>query len=238
MSPHLQTLLPLHLNMSSSFPPSWLTSPSCSTLDIDSSSPTAFLTVQWLRFLLLSPCPQRLILSAIDFIFLLTLSAFAAVKLYSRFSSPHSSSSSTTKPLLHEKHFEHKVTFLFKLTFLVTTLLLAAYTVLGVLAFTQTSLSSWTVIEALFRLFQAVANMVVVILLVHENKFKASEHPFSLRMYWIGNMVVSCFFAISGRKTWLYKNCELYKKMVSFERIITLFRYCSFCNCGWSEVGA
>ncbi|ESW10908.1 hypothetical protein PHAVU_009G248400 [Phaseolus vulgaris] len=198
MSPHLQTLLPLHLNMSSSFPPSWLTSPSCSTLDIDSSSPTAFLTVQWLRFLLLSPCPQRLILSAIDFIFLLTLSAFAAVKLYSRFSSPHSSSSSTTKPLLHEKHFEHKVTFLFKLTFLVTTLLLAAYTVLGVLAFTQTSLSSWTVIEALFRLFQAVANMVVVILLVHENKFKASEHPFSLRMYWIGNMVVSCFFAISG----------------------------------------
>jgi len=201
MSPHFQTLLPLHLNlnMSSSFPPSWLTSPSCSTLDIDSSSPTAFLTVQWLRFLLLSPCPQRVILSGVDSIFLLIVFAFSAVKLYSRFTSPRTSSSSVTKPLLQEEKRSHyKVTFWFKLTFLVTTLLVAAYAVLGVLAYTQTSLSSWTVIEALFRLFQAAANIVVVILLVHENKFKALEHPLSLRMYWIANMVVSCFFAVSA----------------------------------------
>ncbi|CAJ1963398.1 unnamed protein product [Sphenostylis stenocarpa] len=184
--------------MSSSFPPSWLTSPSCSTLDIDSSSPTAFFVVQWLRFLVLSPCPQRLVLSAVDLIFLLTLFAFAAVKLYFRFTSSDTSSSSVTKPLLQEKDSHYKVTFWFKLPFLVTTLLAAAYTVLGVLAFTQTSLSSWKVIEALFRLFQAVANVAVGILLFHENKFKASKHPFSLRLYWIANMVVSCFFAISA----------------------------------------
>ncbi|BAT80266.1 hypothetical protein VIGAN_02326400 [Vigna angularis var. angularis] len=197
MSPQFHMLLPLHFNMSSSSPPSWVTSPSCSTLDIDSSSPTAFLTVQWLRFLLLSPCPQRIILSAVDFIFLLIVLAFSAVKLYYRFTSRHTSSSSVTKPLLQEKRSHYRVTFWFKLTFLVTTLLVAAYAVLGVLAF-QTSLSSWIVIEALFRLFQAVANIVVVILLVHENKFKASEHPLSLRTYWIANMVVSCLFAISA----------------------------------------
>ena len=153
--------------MSSSFSPSWLTSPSCSALDIDSSSPTALLIVQWLRFILLSPCPQRVLLSAVDSIFLLSLLAFAAVKLYSRFTSNTTSNNTITKPLLQEKDSDYKVTFWFKLPLLVTTLLAIAYTVLSILAFTQTSLSSWKLIEALFRLFQAASNIVVAILMAH-----------------------------------------------------------------------
>ncbi|KAL2341766.1 hypothetical protein Fmac_009706 [Flemingia macrophylla] len=176
--------------------PSWLASPSCSPLDIDSSSPSAQLLLHWLRFIFLSPCPQRLLLSAVDLVFLLFLLAFAAHKLYSRFTS--NSNSTITKPLLQDKDSDYKVTFWFKLPFLVTTLLATAYTVLAILAFTQTSLGSWKLIEALFRVFQAIANIVVVILLVHEKKFKAVKHPLSLRIYWIANLVVSCLFATSA----------------------------------------
>ncbi|XP_027351866.1 ABC transporter C family member 14-like [Abrus precatorius] len=187
----------LNLNMSSSL--SWLTSPSCSPLAIDSSSSSSSqLLAQWLRFIFLSPCPQRLILSAIDFIFLVFLLAFAAQKLYSRFTSNVNSTSTVTKPLLQEKDSDYKVTLWFKLSFLVTTLLAVAYTVLGILALTQSNLASWKLIEAQFRFFQAVAYIVIVILLVHEKKFKASKHPLSLRIYWTANLAIACLFAASA----------------------------------------
>ena len=184
--------------MSSYSSSSWLTSPSCSPLAVDSSSPTAQLVVQWLRFIFLSPCPQRLLLSAMDLIFLITLLAFAAQRVYSRFSSNANFSSSITKPLLQDKDSDYKVTLWFKLPFLVTVLLAAAYTVLSILAFTESNLASWIQIEALFRLAQAITNIVIVILMVHEKKFKASKHPLSLRIYWIANLVVACLFAASA----------------------------------------
>src|SRR4051812_25171 len=115
------------------FSSSWLTSPSCTLWPIDSSSSTPNLILQWLTFLFLSPCPQRLLLSALDFLFLLFLLAFAAHKLYSRFNSASNSTSSITKPLLQEKDSDYRVTFLFKLPLLVTILLAITYTVLGVL---------------------------------------------------------------------------------------------------------
>ncbi|KAL5097990.1 hypothetical protein RYX36_002317 [Vicia faba] len=183
------------LTMSSS---SWLTSPSCILFPIDSSSSTPNLVLQWLTFLFLSPCPQRLALSALDFLFLLSLLAFAAHKLYSRFNSTSNSTSSITKPLLQEKDSDYRITFWFKLPLLVTILLAIAYTVLGVLAFTQTNFASWKLIEALFRLFQAITNIVIVILMIHEKKFKSSKHPLSLRIYWIVNFVIATLFAISA----------------------------------------
>lgn len=181
--------------------PSWLTSPSCTLLAIDSSSSssTPQLIVQWLRFIFLSPCPQRVLLSTLDLLFLLSLLAFVAHRFYSRFTSNTNSNSSITKPLLQEKDSDYRVTLWFILPLLVTALLAIAYTVLGILAFTQTNLaSSWRQIEALFRLSQAIANIVVVALMVHEKKFKASKHPLSLRIYWIANFVLACFFAASA----------------------------------------
>ncbi|KAI5446385.1 Multidrug resistance-associated protein 4 [Lathyrus oleraceus] len=177
---------------------SWLTSPSCTLLPIDSSSSTPNLVLQWLTFLFLSPCPQRLLLSALDSLFLLFLLAFAAHKLYSRFNSTTNSTSSITKSLLQEKDSDYRITFWFKLPLLVTILLAIAYTVLGVLAFTQTNFASWRLIEALFRLFQAIVNIVIVILMIHEKKFKFSKHPLSLRIYWIANFVIATLFAVSA----------------------------------------
>ncbi|RYR13167.1 hypothetical protein Ahy_B04g070294 isoform L [Arachis hypogaea] len=177
---------------------SWLTSSSCSPLSVDSSSPTSQLVAQWLRFIFLSPCPQRLLLSAIDLIFLITLLAFAAQKIYSRFSSNANSGSTITKPLLQDKDSDYKVTLWFKLPLLVTSLLALTYTVLSILAFTQSNLASWRQIEALFRLAQAITNIVIVILMVHEKKFKAPKHPLSLRFYWIANFVAAFLFATSA----------------------------------------
>ncbi|CAK8531696.1 unnamed protein product [Lathyrus sativus] len=178
---------------------SWLASPSCTLWPIDSSSSTPNLMLQWLTFLFLSPCPQRLVLSALDFFFLLSLLAFAAHKLYSRFNSTTNSNSSITKPLLPEKDSDYRITFWFKLPFLVTILLAITYTVLGVLAFTQTdNITSWKQIEALFRLFQAIVNIVIVILMIHEKKFKSSKHPLSLRIYWVANFVIATLFAASA----------------------------------------
>ncbi|WJX23543.1 ABC transporter C member 14 [Trifolium repens] len=183
--------------MSSSFSSSWLISPSCTLIDSSSSS-TPNIILQWLTFLFLSPCPQRVLISALDSLFLLSLLAFAAHKLYSRFNSRTNSTSSITKPLLQEKDSDYRITFWFKLSLLVTILLAVAYAVLGILAFTQTKVSSWKQIEALFRLFQAIVNIVIVILLVHEKKFKSSKHPLSLRIYWIGNFVIATLFSVSA----------------------------------------
>ncbi|KAL5097983.1 hypothetical protein RYX36_002310 [Vicia faba] len=174
---------------------SWLTSPSCTLFPIDSSSSTPNLILQWLTFLFLSPCPQRLVLSALDFLFLLSLLALAAHKLYST----SNSTSSITKPLLQEKDSDYRITFWFKLPLLVTTLLAITYTVLGVLAFTQTNnVTSWKQIEALFRLFQAIVNILILILMIHEKKFKSFKHPLSLRIYWVANFVIATLFAASA----------------------------------------
>ncbi|GAU33770.1 hypothetical protein TSUD_393320 [Trifolium subterraneum] len=180
----------------SSFSSSWLTSPSCNLIDSSSSTPN--LILQWLTFLFLSPCPQRVLISALDSLVLLSLLAFAAYKLYSRLNSRGNSSSSITKPLLQEKDSDYRITFWFKLPLLVTILLALTYTVLGILAFTQTKVASWKQIESLFRLFQAIVNIVIVILLVHEKKFKASKHPLAVRIYWIGNFVIATLFAVSA----------------------------------------
>ncbi|KEH37256.1 hypothetical protein MTR_2g436670 [Medicago truncatula] len=77
---------------------SWLTSPSCTLLPIHSSN----LILQWLRFIFRSPCPQRLLLSSLDSLFLLSLLAFAAHKLYSKLNSISNSTSSITKPFFRK----------------------------------------------------------------------------------------------------------------------------------------
>ncbi|XP_020113775.1 ABC transporter C family member 14-like [Ananas comosus] len=56
----------------------WLTSLAC-------SPPPSTPPLQWLRFLFLSPCPQRFLLSAADALFLLTLIALSIPRLLSRF---------------------------------------------------------------------------------------------------------------------------------------------------------
>ncbi|XAR57081.1 Xenobiotic-transporting ATPase [Bertholletia excelsa] len=180
--------------MSSSY---WLTYPDCSSFIIQPSD-NASTAVQWLRFIFLSPCPQRVIFSAIDALFLLTLVVFAVHKLFSRSISKTNTSSSINKPLLEINNSRPQVTAWFTLSLVLTALLAMCYTVLCIIGFIQGTKSPWQLMEALFRLVQAITHAVILVLIAHEKKFGAITHPMSLRIYWAANFVTVVLLSVSG----------------------------------------
>ncbi|XP_062022239.1 ABC transporter C family member 14-like [Rosa rugosa] len=180
---------------------SWITSTSCSSSVIqsqdDTSAPAIF---QWLRFVFLSPCPQRALLSSIDLLFLLTLIAFSIQKLYSRFASPRGGSSELDKPLITNSRARRPGTTLcFKLSLTLSVFLTLCYTVVCILAFTRGSPDfPWKIIDGLFWLVQAITHGLITVLVAHEKRFEAVKHPLSLRIYWVANFVAVSLFATSG----------------------------------------
>ncbi|XP_028787012.1 ABC transporter C family member 14 [Neltuma alba] len=176
--------------------PSWLTSLTCSSSSMEFSSSSQLL--HWFSFILLSPCPQRVLFSSVDLFFLLILLVFSLRKFCYRPTSSADTSSSIARPLLFEKDLNHKVTSFFHFPLFLIILLAIAYVVLSVLTFTHTSQTSWKLIEALFRGSQAITNVVVVLVMVKEKKVKDTKHPLSLRIYWAANFVISCLFVASA----------------------------------------
>ncbi|CAI9771063.1 unnamed protein product [Fraxinus pennsylvanica] len=171
---------------------SWLTSHECSVSIIQSSDDSnAFSVVlHWLEFIFLSPCPQRILVSSIDLLFLLTLLALVIQRLYSRFSTNGNSGSTLSKPLIGADTRDFRVTVWFKVSFIVTVLLALSYVVLCVLSFIHGVQSQWDLVETLFKLVQAMTHIGILILLAHEKKFRAVSHPLPLRIFWILNFVV------------------------------------------------
>ncbi|XP_059646878.1 ABC transporter C family member 14-like [Cornus florida] len=174
---------------------SWLTSPTCSS-DMSSS---VSVSIQWLRFIFLSPCPQRLLFSSIDLLFLLTLFAVSLQKLCSKFIfQPRSTSSTIDKPLLGTNKPSFRVTIWYKLSLTLTAFSAISYTVQCILAFIQGVQSQWKLMEAVFRLVQAITHVSILVLIAHEKKFEAITHPMSLRLYWVANFVMVCLFSASA----------------------------------------
>uniref|UniRef100_A0A1J3FGI2 ABC-type xenobiotic transporter n=1 Tax=Noccaea caerulescens TaxID=107243 RepID=A0A1J3FGI2_NOCCA len=177
---------------------SWVSNLSCSSSAVIHQSSSLPAPIQWLRFVFLSPCPQRLLSSAIDLLFLLILFFFALQKLCS------SSSSSSTetngeadvrKPLV-ARRTTTRTTVLFKTTTVVTILLSLCSIVLCVLAFTtRTNLK---LVDALFWLIHAVTYAVIAVLVLHQKRFASSNHPLSLRIYWVSSFIVTTLFTVSG----------------------------------------
>lgn len=52
--------------------------------------------------------------------------------------------------------------------------------------------------ESLYRLFQAVTQVAILVLVAHEKKFGAVYHPVSLRIYWFVSMILVALFAAAG----------------------------------------
>ncbi|OVA02655.1 ABC transporter [Macleaya cordata] len=188
-------------SFSSSSP--WITSLSCSSSHVITSpekTSTLSLLLQWLRFIFLSPCPQRALFSSVDLLFLVALVVFLIQKLF--FSKSNSRSSSSNGPIIktNRSHHHHlKTTISFNLSLILTVLLAVSYTVLCIIAFTsRETQSSWKLIESLFLLIQAITHLAITILIVHEKKFEAITHPLSLRIYWIVNFFIVCLFSASG----------------------------------------
>jgi len=156
----------------------WINSLSCSSSVVQSSGETSIpLIFQWLRFIFLSPCPQRALLSSVDLLFLLFLLGFAAQKLHSRFTSSGHSGSDINYPLVGNGNSRAHITtsIWFKLSLIVPVLLALCYIVVSILAFSQsTQLPHWKVLDGVFWLVQAITQLVVAILIIHEKGFMLS----------------------------------------------------------------
>ncbi|KAI3449493.1 hypothetical protein Pfo_006158 [Paulownia fortunei] len=197
MVPFLRTFNRLEFlrNMSSS---SWITSLSCSGSVVQSSGDSVSTAIQWLRFIFLSPCPQRALLSSVDILFLVVMLAFAIQKLCSRFTSNGHSGSEINSPLIGNKRALVKTNLWFKLTLIVTVLLAVTSTVVCILAFARSAEFPWKTVDGLYWLFQAFTHAVIAVLIVHEKRFKATLHPLTLRIYWIVDFAILALFFGSG----------------------------------------
>ncbi|KAF8387849.1 hypothetical protein HHK36_026511 [Tetracentron sinense] len=206
---------------------SWVTSLTCSSSIIQSLDNTSSLSVifQWLRFIFLSPCPQRALYSIVDLFFLFSLLVLSIQKLCSRFhSNSHPSSSLINKPLLRNNRTPLRTTFWFKLSLSLTVLLAISYTVLCILAFSKSTPSLWSLTEAIFRLVQAITHIAIAILIVHEKRFEAVTHPMPLRIYWVVNFVIVSLFFTSAiiRLISVKENLDPYMRMDDVSCLITL----------------
>ncbi|KAG7017989.1 ABC transporter C family member 14 [Cucurbita argyrosperma subsp. argyrosperma] len=176
---------------------SWLSSPSCSM--IPSSEDQALGSIfQWSRFIFLSPCPQRVLLSSIDVLFLLFLIAFALHKLCSRLRSGDRMDSDVSKPLISSSRPPITTTILFKLSLIVSSLLSICYLVLSILTFFSNDQSKWRIANGAFWLVQALTHGVIAILIIHERRFVAAKHPLTLRIYWVMNFIIISLYMASA----------------------------------------
>lgn len=178
---------------------SWLTSLDCSVSSIhypSDNSSFVFVAISWLKFIFLSPCPQRILLSSLDLLFLFLLFILGVKKLCSRFIKNHENS--LDKPLLGDERPQLRVTFWFYGSLLVTALLSITYTVLCILAFVKGVQSGWEIAEASFRLIHALTYLAIFVLVVHEKRFSAVSHPMPLRVYLGMGFVVVFLFAITA----------------------------------------
>ncbi|CAK8572803.1 unnamed protein product [Lathyrus sativus] len=186
----------------SSLDSSWVTSLSCSPSSGDDA--VVYALTQRLRFVFLSPCPQRALLSAVDFLLLFTLLVFAIIKLYSRFTSNGSTNTEEeiNKPLISNTRglrTRTRTTLWFNLTLIATIVLTVLYTVACILVFSSSGIeSSWKQLDGLFWVVQVITQLVLVILIIHVKRFEAVVHPLSLRVFWVANFVVVSLFAASG----------------------------------------
>ncbi|KAK2649459.1 hypothetical protein Ddye_016948 [Dipteronia dyeriana] len=182
----------------------WITSLSCSSSviqspeDSSSSVPSIF---QWLRFIFLSPCSQRVVSSSVDVLFLFTLIVFAVQKLCLRSTTNgQQPSSEINKPLIRNinRASSIRTNIWFKLCLSATALLAFGYTLICILAFSRSTNWQLKLVDAVFWFVQAITHALIAILIVHEKRFEALTHPISLRIYWVANFVLVTLFLSSG----------------------------------------
>ncbi|KAK9671796.1 hypothetical protein RND81_12G055400 [Saponaria officinalis] len=185
---------------------SWQTTLKCSASmnEIDPFSDSFMQSLQWIRFIFLSPCPQRLIFSSINFLFILILILFVAQRIISKFLSRNNPSSSINKPLLDDNlnnnDSRFKVTLWFIISCISVGILAVIYIVLSILGLLGSGRSqkSWKTIEAVYRIAEAVTQIAVLVIVAHEKRFHALTHPISLRVYWVAHFVLVSLFSISA----------------------------------------
>ncbi|XP_039114192.1 ABC transporter C family member 4-like [Dioscorea cayenensis subsp. rotundata] len=173
----------------------WMTSLSCSP----SQASTLF---QWLSFVFLSPCPQRMLFSIVDGLFLLVLLGFAIQKLIVLFRR-RSGTTEEEKPLLAKAQQRQQQPFLTTIRFTVGLVVVGIVTVvygvvLVVAVFVLGSKPEWLLIESLFLVLQFLSHLAATAVVAHEKRFRVSVHPLTLRLYWFVSFIVCVLFSISS----------------------------------------
>ncbi|KAL4294376.1 hypothetical protein AHAS_Ahas18G0221900 [Arachis hypogaea] len=89
------------------------------------------------------------------------------------------------KSLIRNNRSFTKITTLwFKLTLIATSVLAALFIVASILVFSSSIIqTTWKVLNGVFWLVQAITQIVLTIMIIHEKRFEAVNHPVSLRIY-------------------------------------------------------
>ncbi|KAI3506643.1 hypothetical protein L1887_21203 [Cichorium endivia] len=178
---------------------SWITSLSCSSSSVMSTNTSHNSSIlQWLQFILLSPCPQRLLLASINTLFLFSLFVFSFQKLCSRCTSHNNSNSAISEPLVAKNTVSVQTSLRFKISLLVSAILAALAIVSSILGFTQNTQTPWEVIDGSSWLIQAISFTTIAVLIIHEKRFQAETHPLSLRVFWVVNFIAITLIASSS----------------------------------------
>ncbi|CAA7388821.1 unnamed protein product [Spirodela intermedia] len=167
---------------------SWITFPTCTK--------EATSLPEWLRFVFLSPCPQRALSSAVDILFLLTLFFVSLHRMWRRVHRGNPPSSDLRKPLIEEHKATVRTNILFKLSLALTAVLSFSSAVLFI--FSALGYSWRSSVELSFLVSKAIANVGAVILIAHEKRFEAATHARSLRLYWVASFLVTSLLAASA----------------------------------------
>ncbi|KAG2406582.1 ABC transporter C family member 4 [Vigna angularis] len=154
--------------------------------------------LQWLRYIFLTPCPQRAILSFVDVVLLVFLFVFAATKLWKRSTFNGGSNTDLSRPFIRKNRPVFSITVRFKLTITVVVVLTILYTVASVLTFSSSAMAPWKQVDEVFWLVQAITHAVLAFFIIHEKRFQVVAHPLSVRVYWIVSFFVISLFTVSA----------------------------------------
>ncbi|KAF8772803.1 hypothetical protein HU200_005394 [Digitaria exilis] len=184
--------------LSSSPPPWWLTTESCT---LPSSLSDAGLG-DWAAFLFLSTCSQRLLLSAASALFLVALLCLAAAKLLSthRRRRQHGALNGDDKQPLLDRGDPVAVRLGsgFVVPLAASASLAAFYAVLLVLSLVTRRGDGEEALEAVFLALQCAAHLAAAAVVAHEKRFLAATHPLALRLYWLASPALTALLAATS----------------------------------------
>ncbi|XP_020585341.1 ABC transporter C family member 4-like [Phalaenopsis equestris] len=157
---------------------------------------------EWLSFIFLSPCPQLVLFSLVDLLFLLFLVVFFIQKLRSSRRRAKESIFDIGKPLLSPDSFNSpdvRTTWRFKLPLALSCALCVVFLVLAIVDILYPSSPFYPrLVQSITLFLQFLSNLAAAAIISHEKRFRAVSHPLTLRVYWVASFILSVILSTSA----------------------------------------
>ncbi|XP_021775375.1 ABC transporter C family member 14-like [Chenopodium quinoa] len=178
---------------------SWIKSLSCSN-PVAKEDHSSSSVLQWAKFIFLSPCPQRVLLSFADTIFLLVIFVTFLHQLFRKVFLGNCHDPNRPRIVTaSSSRVQVQTDIWYKLSYTVTVLLAVVHLVVAVLAFSsKTSEFQWKMVEGTFGIVQVVTYVVIAGMIALERWSEATEHRYSLQVFWIASFLIYSLFMVSG----------------------------------------